>query len=119
MIKLLSKQIIKASKETKLENENDLRIWLVSGSGGIANSIALAYPKAKLFILPFGGLKYKNKLIEWSKNNENITIIKEEILDNSLYNIYYNSVSNYDSLIFPYVVKYGNDNDFIWNVASD
>jgi len=120
MVNLLAKQIIKASKNTKILNEKNLRIWLISGSGGIAKSISIAFPNAKLFILPYGGNKYKKKLIDWSKINKNINIIKEESnLDNSLINKYYKSVENYDALIFPYVVKYGLDNDYIWNVAAD
>lgn len=120
MINILAKQIKKASINTKIINEKNLRIWLVSGSGGIAKSIAIAFPDAKLFILPYGGNKYKNKLINWSHYNKNITILNETPdLDYSLINNYYKSVTNYDALIFPYVLKFGQDNDYIWNVASD
>ena len=43
-------------------------------------------------------------------------VVKKESFD---YKKYYESVDNYDSLIWPYVKKYGKDGDFIWNVASD
>ena len=55
MTDLLSKQIIKASKNTILENYSNPRIWLVTGSGGIAMSISKAFPNASLFILLTGG----------------------------------------------------------------
>jgi hypothetical protein len=119
MINLLSSKIKNASINTQIDNQENLRIWMVSGSGGICHSIYKAFPNSKLFILPYGGNKYKQKLLKWSKINKNITILDEEKLNNSLINIYYSSVLDYDSLIFPYVIKYGYDNDYIWNVASD
>jgi hypothetical protein len=120
MINILAKQIKKASMNTKIISEKNLRIWLVSGSGGIAKSIAIAFPHAKLFILPYGGSKYKKKLKDWSRDNKNISILNEiPNLDYTLINNYYKSVNNYDALIFPYVLRFGLDNDYIWNVASD
>jgi hypothetical protein len=120
MINILAKQIKKASINTTVINKTNLRIWLVSGSGGIAQSISIAFPNAKLFILPYGGNKYKKKLKDWSRSNKNITILNEiSNLDYSLIDNYYRSVNNYDALIFPYVLKFGLNNDYIWNVASD
>jgi hypothetical protein len=123
MTDLLSKQIKKASKNTILNNLNNLRIWLVSGSGGIAESILKAFPNAYLFILLTGSGSYKKRVIEWSKkHNKNITIINNFIINESNIsniNLYYSSVKNYDDLIWSYVKKYAKDGDFIWNVASD
>jgi 1-aminocyclopropane-1-carboxylate deaminase/D-cysteine desulfhydrase-like pyridoxal-dependent ACC family enzyme len=121
MIKLLSKQIKKAIKNTILKNSTNTRIWLVSGSGGIAMSIHKALPKATLFIKLTGGYKYKKKVYDWAKNKDNIFILNDEFDKdkNNDSHLYYSSVKNYDDLIFPYVKKYGNENDFIWNVASD
>jgi len=116
MINMLAKQIVKASKNTILSDNT--RIWLVSGSGGIAMAISQAFPNAKLFLLLTGAGKYKQRIIEWSKINKNIVLIKPENLINNI-DKYYKSVKDYDDLIFPYVEKYGQDNDFIWNVASD
>jgi hypothetical protein len=118
MINILSKQIIKASKNTLLSTINNPRIWLVSGSGGIAMSISKAFPTATLYLLLTGHGKYKTRVLEWSKQNKNIIIIKPEKLINNIEK-YYKSVKNYDDLIFPYVEKYGKNNDFIWNVAFD
>jgi hypothetical protein len=124
MINLLSKQIIKASKNTILQNYINPRFWLVSGSGGIAMSILKAFPNAQLFILLTGGGKYKKNVYEWAKKQKNVFIIKNESqLDNKKErndrHLYYSSVSSYDDLIWPYVKKYALQNDFIWNVASD
>jgi hypothetical protein len=127
MIDLLSKQIKKACKNTileELDKEKKLRIWLVAGSGGIAMAIKKAFPNSNLFIFLTGAGQYKQKVIEWSKKNKNITILNNnKMFSNKLLNIdsskYYSSVKNYDDLIFPYVISYGKEEDFIWNVASD
>ena len=124
MINIMSKQMKKASKNTILEKTLNPRIWVVSGSGGIAMSINKAFPNAKIFILLTGGFKYKKKVSDYFKNNNNVKILKnEKVLNNKkLLNNrknYYNSVEEYDDLLWPYIKKYGKDGDFIWNVSSD
>ena len=118
MTDLLAKQIRKAAKNIITDNS---RIWLVSGSGGIAMSIKKAFPNIKLFIYPTGGYKYKRKVIEWAKKEKGVVILKEMNMKEFVNDrpSYYSSVSGYDDLIFPYIKKYALDNDFIWNIASD
>ena len=124
MVNLLSNKIIESSKNSILQNNKNIRIWLVSGTAGIAQSIFLAFPNCFLFIYLSGGGKHIKKVMEWIKNNKNITIInnneKYDVsnIEND-YKNYYESVENYDSLIWPYVKKYAEDGDFIWNIASD
>jgi hypothetical protein len=117
MTELLSRQITLAARKTILKNSEYTRIWLVGGSGGIAMSIHKAFPAAKLFILLTGAGSHKRKVIEWAKKTKNISLIKDLNLENTV--TYYSSVKNYDDLIVPYVIKYGRNNDFIWNVSSD
>jgi hypothetical protein len=117
MTELLSRQITLAARKTILKNSEHIRIWLVAGSGGIAMSIHKAFPAAKLFILLTGAGSHKRKVIEWAKNTKNVSLIKDLHLENTI--TYYSSVKNYDDLIVPYVIKYGRNNDFIWNVSSD
>ena len=117
MTELLSRQITLAARKTILKNSESTRIWLVGGSGGIAMSIHKAFPAAKLFILLTGAGSHKRKVIEWAKKTKNISLIKDLHLENNV--TYYSSVKNYDDLIVPYVIKYGRNNDFIWNVSSD
>ena len=124
MVNILSNKIKEASKNTIMENANMIRIWLVAGSGGIIESLKLCFKNALFFVYITSGGKYYNNVIEWIKKQNNITILN----NNSNYNIqdvtndyykYYESVENYDSMIFTYVKKYGKENDFIWNVACD
>ena len=116
MINLLSKQIKKATKNTSIETMKK-RIWLVSGSGGIAMSIKKAYPDCELFILLKSTSKYSKRIIEWAKNEKNVHIIKNEKLIKKKNN--YSFVKNYNDLIVPYIEKYAQNNDIIWNVSSD
>lgn len=125
MVELLSKQIKKASICTIMEKNNNLRIWLVAGSGGIAMSILKAFPNAKLFLYLTGSGRYRKIVNEWGRKEKNVTILdNDKVLNESNINKknrskYYSSVKNYDDMIWPYVKKYGKDGDFIWNVSSD
>jgi hypothetical protein len=124
LIDILSKQIKKAMKNTLLSKIKNPRIWLVGGSGGILMSLHKALPNAHFIVLLNGAWKYKKKIIDWSKNFNNIEILqniallnkKEERLNRKEY---YSSVEDYDDIIFPYVKKFAKDNDFIWNISSD
>ena len=124
MINLLSKQIKKSFKVDGFNTMSKIRMWLVAGSGGILMALVKALPNAHFFVLLTGGGKYFSKLSETIKLHTNITVInnykieKYEI-DDINYHKYYESVRGYDSQIFPYVKKYGENNDFIWNVGSD
>ena len=121
-VNMLAKKIKMAAKNTALGELKEPRIWMVAGSGGISMAISKAFPKAKIFILLTGAGRHKKRVIQWAKSNNNITIIRNEGVDKNDTvdrKIYYSSVSGYDDLIWPYVKKYSENNDFIWNIASD
>jgi len=123
MVNLLSKQIKKASKNTILENNNkQYRFWCVAGSGGIIEALTLTFPNSLFFIYLTGSGSYRKKVIDWTKHNKNIHILKEN--EQLKYNYenrkkYYSSVKEYDDLIWSYIKKYGKNDDIIWNVSSD
>ena len=121
MIDLLSKQIKKASSGTILEKHKNPVFWLVSGSGGIVQSLYKAFPHGYFNIYLTGAGMYKKKVITWAKSHNNVNILKEEFGPSNLKNrkTYYSTVQDYDDFIWPYVKKYAKDGDFIWNVASD
>jgi len=121
MIDLLSKQIIKASKDTILDKHKNPVFWLVSGSGGIVQSLYKAFPHGYFNIYLTGSGMYKKNVIIWAKSKNNVKILKEEFGLNNLKNRknYYSTVQDYDDFIWPYVKKYAKDDDFIWNIASD
>lgn len=128
MIDILYKQIIEAIKKT---NELDFininsytgTIWCVAGTGGIVKALHKVFNNASFCIYLTGGGKYYKNIYEWANNN-NIIILndnKEYEITNikNDYKDYYKSVDNYDSLIWPWVKKYGKTNDILWNVAQD
>ena len=126
MIGLLSEQIKIASYKTILDPKiiSNPRIWLVGGTGGIAQALNLTWTNPTIFLYLTGGGKHILKVKEWANKNKNVQILNS----NPNYNVsdisndykkYYESVENYDSVIWTYVKKYGLDGDFIWNVASD
>jgi hypothetical protein len=128
MINILSKQIQKASKNTILDNfkSNKFRFWLVAGSGGIVMSLFKAFPNSIFFIYLTGSGIHKKNVIKWAnQHKDRVNIIKpEKYLNNSnIYknniNKYYSSVKNYDDKIWPYIKKYAQNGDFIWNISSD
>ena len=121
MVNILSRQLVGASQDTILKNSSNTNIWLVAGSGGIAQSLHLAFPNSNIYIYLTGSGKYKEKVIDWAKKNTKITIVNDmDVTDvKNDCDKYYNTVKNYDDQIFTYVKKYGKSGDFIWNVASD
>jgi hypothetical protein len=143
MPKLLSKQLIKASKNTILEdlskkedksdnsdkkNNNTSTItkkptfWLVAGTSGIAQSLVKAFPNSNIKILLVGGGKYLETSMKWLKNQKNVVILSKELNKEELRTNrakYYKSTSGYDDRIWPYVKEYAKDGDFVWNVGAD
>jgi hypothetical protein len=115
MINLLSQQL------KKIIDFNINRIWLVSGSGGILEALYKVFPNAHFFIYTTGRGIHLLNVLNFIKNNKNITRVNDFNINDVVndYYKYYKSVKNYDDFIFPYVKKYGKNGDFIWNIASD
>ena len=116
MIKLLSKQIKKASKGTILETNKKKRFWLVAGTGGILMALNEAFPDSDFFIFLTGSGRHKQQILDVYKDYKNIHLLKPEKLDLS---DSFSTVKNYDEYIWHYVKKYAKNGDFIWNVSSD
>lgn len=121
MATMLAIQIRKALKGTKLEetiNNNIVpRIWLVAGSGGIAKGINNAI-RCEMFVYLTGGGRYLQQVKDYISTQTNITIMNDKQVDNTV-KTYYDTVQGYDDKIIPYVEKYGENGDFIWNVAGE
>jgi hypothetical protein len=124
MIKMLGAALKKAATDSIVKSHKTTRIWLVCGTGGIMRAINTAFPKALLFILFTGGGKYKDAASEWAISKKNITIL-DSLPESELKQYseerkkYYKSVAGYDDQIWPYIKKFAQDGDIIWNVASD
>ena len=124
-VKLLSKQIIKAIPPNIFDvNRDDIRIWLVAGSGAILNSLYKVFPKATFVVVQVGRTifddvieqdrttlytysKEMNKIYPKKYNvnfNENV---ENEVIDD----MPYDSVKNYDAKLWPIFEKYYNKFD--------
>jgi len=145
MPNLLSKQLIKASKKTILEDLSKKKdksdnntstitstitststkkptFWLVAGTSGIAQSLVKAFPSCNIKILLVGGGKYLEESMKWLKSQKNVHILSKELNKEELRtnrSKYYKSTSGYDDRIWPYVKEYAKDGDFVWNVGAD
>ena len=138
MVKLLSSQMRKAARGTLLDVNksptNRIRMgvmgeicsptfWLVAGTSGLARSILAAFPDAKINLVMVGSGKYLKNALEWTKSTPGVTV-HSNLHANSNSNSknrskFYSSTSGYDDQVWPYVIKYAQHGDFIWNVASD
>ena len=131
-VNLLSKQIIKALPNFD-RNREDIRIWLVAGSGAILNSLYKVFPNAEFVIVEVGHtifddvmeLKRTTKFIysKIIKHKKKGNLFNEDAKD--IWDMPYYSVNNYDAKVWPvFKIKYqelqsskGEKENFIWNVA--
>lgn len=121
MVKILSRQITIATKKTSIKEATNLRIWLVMGSGGIFEAIYKCFPNASYYVYITGHGRYIEKAKDIVRGKR-VTILNYVKLKqpNPLKRAdYYDSVAGYDDVIWDYLVEFGRDGDFIWNVASD
>lgn len=116
MIKILSEQIKKASKNTILDTIKKKRFWLVAGTGGILMALNKAFPNSEFFIFLTGSGRHRQNIIDLYKVYKNIHLLKPENFDLS---DSFSTVKNYDEFIWHYVKKYAKEGDFIWSVSSD
>ena len=101
--------------------ESARRIWVVSGSGGVAAALHAAFPAARIMVLPTGGAKHREKVRRWAAKESGVQVVQEERGLSASGDVvkYYDSVVEYDAKLWPYVKKYGMGGDVVWNVASD
>lgn len=118
MINVLSSQLKKAN--TGILPEKAV-VYLVTGSGATAMALKRAFRNWTLKILPTGGRNHINEVKKWANSEKNVEILEEnnDLKEIDIKDIPYKTVNNYDSLIYKYVYNYGNNGDYIWNIAAD
>ena len=95
------------------------RIWVVAGSGLIFTSLSKCFPSSKLMIVQVGKTIWPDQLV--GINHELFVSeykFKDEIDSRFKSSLPYNSLLNYDAKVWPFIVKHGQKNDFIWNTAG-
>ena len=96
------------------------RLWVVAGSGLIFTSLSKIFPTTKLMIVQVGAKIWPDQL---DGINHELFIseyaFKENISEEFQKTLPYNSLLNYDAKVWPFIVKYGEPGDFIWNTAGN
>ena len=116
LIKILSEKIREASDELFISE--DTTIYVTTGSGGVAMSLYKVFPQATFGIFMTGGERYKNNVINWAKDKNNVILIPI-IPEFPQVKPPYPTVTNYDDYIYSYIHQYGLDGDYIWNIAAE
>lgn len=112
-ISLLQKSIKKDPNIQEYLSTEPKRLWLAVGSGVLLKVLMDIFPNTEFHCVQVGkSLKFQNKRIitYWSpeKFSQPATITPP-----------YSSLANYDAKVWQHILKYGEDDDWIWNVAAN
>ena len=97
-------------------NFNPKRLWLVAGSGILLQILSNLLPNTFFEVVQVGKKIWPDQL---PYNRYHLHISPERFFNPSLIKPPYNSVITYDAKLWQFVIKYGQDGDYIWNVAQD
>lgn len=91
------------------------RLWLVIGSGTVFSALKDIWPDTYFLIVQVG--KYVDeRMLEGIHNT--IYTAPETFEQQAVHPPPYASAPSYDAKIWQFVIKYGEDGDYIWNVAG-
>ena len=102
-------------REIVPENLNPKRLWCVAGSATLLQILYKVFPNTHFCVVQVG------KKIEEEKINERTTLY---ISDEYFYKRAdiqppYPTVSTYDAKIWKYILEYGKNGDYVWNVGKE
>lgn len=106
-------QAVADNIELNKGNINPKRIWLAVGSGTLLRAIHKVFPNCHFCIVQVGRHIYPD-ILEGIKH----TIYKcsQPFTEKTKVIPPYTSLHNYDAKVWQFVIKYGEDGDYIWNV---
>jgi len=107
-IQALSEGISSASTDI-----NPKRIWVAGGSGVLSRALSKAFPNAQICIVQVGRKIYPEVL---AGINHKLYISPEPFRRHAEIPPPYKSLRHYDAKVWRFVSKYGEDDDYIWNV---
>ena len=111
-LKLLKKNIKIALPKNM---EYPKRMWLVAGSGTILKALQSVFPKTKFQVVQVGKKIWADQL----RKKDQLYISPKKFWEKADPLPPYPSVSTYDAKLWEFVEEYGEDDDYIWNVAKD
>lgn len=92
------------------------RLWLVAGSGFILDILHKIYPDTAFMVVQVGKKIWEDQL----GAKDNLYIEKYKFTESVPKNLLppYKSIPWYDAKLWEFVMKYGEDGDYIWNVGA-
>ena len=114
--KIFRDSMMKNIKEAWGKNKHPDRIWLVAGSTVLLNILYEIFPKTFFNVVQVGKTIWPDQL---NTNRTKLHISPEKFQNIAKEQPPYPSVSTYDAKLWTFVQKYGEDNDYVWNVGKD
>jgi len=108
--------LIKSLKESLPQNFNPKRMWLVAGSATLLQVLSHVLTGTHFLVVQVGKKVWEDQLPE---GRATLYIAPEKFYEKSIYPPPYKSVRTYDAKLWQFVKKFGEDGDYIWNVAKD
>lgn len=94
------------------------RIWLVVGSGMILQALYKLFPNSYFNIVRVGKW-IPDEILDLSRTTKFDITTKYKFWEPTITLPPYPSVASYDAKLWEFVINYGQDGDYIWNVAKD
>ena len=100
----------------KLKKNPPKRIWVPSGSATILNALYKVFPKTYFLAVQTGRTIWPDQIIP-----SRTTLYKstEFFYDKAQVQPPYPTTKAYDAKAWKFVLKYGKDDDYIWNITKD
>lgn len=106
---------VEALQEVLGKIKEPKRLWCVAGSGFLFSVLHHIFPKTKLMIVQVGKKIWPDQL---ENMDAKLFIASEKFAENAKEQPPYNTIPWYDAKVWHFVKKYGQDGDYIWNVAG-
>jgi len=107
---------LRQSLPENLREKGPKRLWLVAGSSVLFATFHRMWPETHFLVVQVGKKIYPDQL-----EGKKVTkfIAPEKFWETARDLPPYPSVRTYDAKLWQFVLKYGEDGDYIWNVACD
>lgn len=112
---VLADQIKKALPES-LKKTQPKTMWLVVGSGTVLGALYKVFPNTFFNVVQVGATVWPDQL---DLSRTRLFISPQQFQHIAKYQPPYETMSTYDAKLWIFFTKYGQDGDYIWNVAKD
>lgn len=112
-VEILAEQIKKANN---IINPNPKRIWLVAGSATLLNALYIVFPNTFFNVVQVGKKVWPDQLDE---TRTKLYTSDQKFWEEAKILPPYPTVRTYDAKVWIFVMKYGEDGDYVWNVGKD